>query len=43
MSNPLLVEWKTPFETPPFSAVKNNHFLPAIKNNDTINPCAQIK
>lgn len=29
--NPLLSEWKTPFETPPFSKIKNEHFLPAIE------------
>jgi len=29
--NPLLSEWKTPFETAPFSKIKNEHFLPAIE------------
>jgi len=29
--NPLLAEWKTPFETPPFNEIKNEHFLPAFK------------
>lgn len=30
-SNPLLSEFKTPFGTPPFDLIKNEHFLPAIK------------
>jgi len=29
--NPLLSEFKTPFGTPPFDLIKNEHFLPAIK------------
>jgi peptidyl-dipeptidase Dcp len=29
--NPLLEEWKTPFGVPPFSQIKEEHFLPAIK------------
>ena len=29
--NPLLQEWKTPFQVPPFSEIKPEHFLPAIK------------
>lgn len=29
--NPLLAEWKTPFGVPPFSEIKEEHFLPAIK------------
>ena len=29
--NPFLVEWDTPFETPPFNEIKNEHFLPAFK------------
>ncbi len=29
--NPLLTEWDTPFETPPFDKIKNEHFLPAFK------------
>ena len=33
MSNPLLSEWKTPFNTPPFSTIKNNHFLSAINKS----------
>jgi len=30
-SNPFFSEFKTPFETPPFDLIKNEHFLPAIK------------
>ena len=30
MSNPLLTAWSTPHETPPFEAVKPEHFLPAF-------------
>ncbi len=29
--NPLLVEFKTPHTTAPFSEIKNEHFLPALK------------
>ena len=29
--NPLLAEWNTPFQTPPFSQIKNEHYLPAFK------------
>ena len=29
--NPLLKEWTTPFLTPPFNEIKNEHFLPAIE------------
>lgn len=29
--NPLLADWKTPFGVPPFSEIKEEHFLPAIK------------
>ncbi|MEN8193253.1 MAG: peptidase M3, partial [Bacteroidota bacterium] len=29
--NPLLTEWETPFGVPPFNAIKNKHYLPAIK------------
>ncbi|MBA4407443.1 peptidase M3 [bacterium] len=29
MSNPFYKEWKTPFQTPPFNEIKNEHFLPA--------------
>lgn len=30
MINPLLAEWKTPHETPPFPEIKHEHFIPAI-------------
>lgn len=30
--NPLLSSFKTPFQTPPFSQIKNEHFKPAIVN-----------
>ena len=30
-NNPLVKEWKTPFETPPFSEIKNEDYLPAFK------------
>lgn len=33
MSNPLLNEWATPFNTAPFSQINNEHFLPAIKQS----------
>ena len=29
--NPLLIEWKTPFETPPFDLIQEHHFLPAFE------------
>jgi peptidyl-dipeptidase Dcp len=29
--NPLLGEWKTPFGLPPFAEIKEEHFLPALK------------
>src|SRR5947208_780543 len=29
--NPLLVAWQTPFETPPFSQIAPEHFLPAFE------------
>jgi peptidyl-dipeptidase Dcp len=29
--NPLLSSFQTPFETPPFDKIKNEHFLPAIQ------------
>lgn len=31
MNNPLLQVWNTPFNTAPFSIIKNEHFLPAIE------------
>ena len=30
-ANPFLVEWTTPFETPPFDLIKEAHFLPAFR------------
>jgi peptidyl-dipeptidase Dcp len=29
-TNPLLVEWNTPHQTPPFQEIKHAHFIPAI-------------
>ena len=29
-TNPFLTEWLTPHQTPPFQAIKNEHFIPAI-------------
>lgn len=29
--NPLLMEWDTPFETPPFDLIQSDHYLPAFK------------
>ena len=29
--NPFLKEWNTPFKTPPFNDIKNEHFLPALE------------
>ena len=39
--NPLLEEWNTPFGTPPFDEIKNEHYLPAfneaiIRHNEEI-------
>ena len=31
VENPFFKEWKTPYETPPFSEIKVEHFLPAIE------------
>ena len=31
MENPFLVEWDTPFGTPPFSKIKEEHYLPAFE------------
>lgn len=28
--NPFLTEWNTPFGTPPFNEIKNNHYMPAF-------------
>ncbi|MBI5661648.1 MULTISPECIES: M3 family metallopeptidase [Ignavibacterium] len=30
-NNPFFGEWNTPFQTPPFSKIKNEHFLPALE------------
>ncbi|MBR5819865.1 MAG: M3 family metallopeptidase, partial [Alistipes sp.] len=30
-SNPLLAEWDTPYQTPPFSQIKLEHFEPAVE------------
>lgn len=30
-SNPLLTEWNTPYQMPPFDQIKNEHYQPAIK------------
>ncbi len=29
-ANPLLTAWQTPFETPPFTDIRPEHFLPAF-------------
>lgn len=29
--NPLIKEWKTPFNTPPFNQIKPEHYLPAVE------------
>lgn len=29
--NPLLIEWNTPFNTPPFHLIETSHFLPAVE------------
>jgi peptidyl-dipeptidase Dcp len=29
--NPLLADWNTPFQTPPFNEIKNEHFLSAMQ------------
>ena len=29
--NPLLIEWNTPFQTPPFTQIKPEHYIPAFK------------
>ena len=31
MDNPLLQEFNTPYQTPPFDKIKSEHFMPAIK------------
>jgi peptidyl-dipeptidase Dcp len=30
-TNPLLTDWNTPFQAPPFEQIKNEHYLPAFK------------
>ena len=30
-TNPLLKEWNTPYQTPPFDEIKTEHYLPAIQ------------
>jgi peptidyl-dipeptidase Dcp len=30
-TNPLLAVWETPFQTPPFEQIKNEHYLPAFR------------
>ena len=32
MTNPLLEKFNTPFNTPPFSKIKNEHFKPAFES-----------
>ena len=29
--NPLLKEWNTPYQTPPFAEIKTEHYMPAVK------------
>ena len=29
-ANPLLAEWNTPHQTPPFPEIKHEHYIPAI-------------
>ena len=29
--NPLLKEWNTPNQTPPFAEIKTEHYMPAVK------------
>ena len=31
MTNPLLADWTTPFELPPFDAIEDSHFAPAVE------------
>ncbi len=31
MNNPFFIEWKTPFQTPPFDLIKLEHYLPAFE------------
>ena len=32
MTNPLLAAWNTPFDTPPFSSIRPEHYEPAIRH-----------
>ena len=29
--NPLLQDWNTPHQTPPFSQIRNEHYAPAVR------------
>ena len=40
LTNPLLAEWNTPFQTPPFSQIKPEHFEPAV---DAAIACARAE
>lgn len=40
LTNPLLAEWDTPYQTPPFSQIKLEHFEPAI---DAAIACARAE
>ncbi|MDX1905176.1 MAG: M3 family metallopeptidase [Thermonemataceae bacterium] len=31
MNNPLLAQWDTPHQTPPFDKIKNEHYVPALQ------------
>jgi peptidyl-dipeptidase Dcp len=31
-NNPLLAEWNTPFNTPPFNLIETTHYLPAVED-----------
>ena len=48
VSNPFLVEWNAPFQTPPFDKIKTEHYVPAFKegiklHNDEIKKIADNK
>ncbi len=34
-TNPLLADWNTPHQTPPFTLIKHEHFIPAIETSLT--------
>ncbi|MEJ1730560.1 dipeptidyl carboxypeptidase II, partial [Escherichia coli] len=40
-NNPLLQEYDTPFQTPPFDEIKTEHFMPAVREAMEQN-CAEI-